>query len=148
MLVFSLLLACIVVSAFFAVGTLLRLLLFGLLGHLHEMTAASGVEVDLEAGAVPVLDGAREAVRLGSVPGGTLGNREHLEAGSGVVWDEGIAETDRLLLCDAQTSGGLLLAVDHARADEMIEALVAAGTPCAATIGTVTGTGDGRISVK
>ncbi|WP_298443731.1 selenide, water dikinase SelD [Gordonia sp. (in: high G+C Gram-positive bacteria)] len=81
---------------------------FGLLGHLYKMCRASGVSAVLDAAAVPVLEGAREALRDGFVSGGTQRNLDwvapHLSAGAG------ISEDDLLLLADAQTSGGLLVA--------------------------------------
>jgi selenide,water dikinase len=80
---------------------------FGLLGHLWKMLRASGVGAELEVGAVPVLEGAREALRDGYVSGGTRRNldwvRPHVDA------DSGVGEDDLLLLADAQTSGGLLV---------------------------------------
>ncbi|WP_213450151.1 selenide, water dikinase SelD [Rhizomonospora bruguierae] len=80
---------------------------FGLLGHLHKLARASGVTAYLDARAVPYLDGARDALARGYVSGGTRRNldwvRPHLAAG-------GVAEDDLLLLADAQTSGGLLVA--------------------------------------
>lgn len=79
---------------------------FGLLGHLHKMARASGVTAEIEADAVPLLDGARSSLRAGYVPGGTARNlawvRPHLASGR--------SEEDLLLLADAQTSGGLLVA--------------------------------------
>jgi selenide,water dikinase len=81
---------------------------FGLLGHLMKLARASGVSAVLDAAAVPYLDGARQALVDGYVSGGTRRNldwvRPHLEvAGS-------IGEDELLLLADAQTSGGLLVA--------------------------------------
>jgi len=80
---------------------------FGLLGHLHKLARASGVTARLDARAVPYLDGAREALAAGYVSGGTRRNlawvRPALDAG-----DTG--EDELLLLADAQTSGGLLVA--------------------------------------
>ncbi|MGN6607137.1 MAG: selenide, water dikinase SelD [Jatrophihabitans sp.] len=79
---------------------------FGLLGHLYKMARASGVTAVVDAAAVPYLDGAREALRDGFVSGGTWRNldwvRPHLASG--------VDEDELLLLADAQTSGGLLLA--------------------------------------
>lgn len=79
---------------------------FGLLGHLYKMARASGVTAVLDAAAVPVLDRARAAAQDGYIPGGTRRNldwvRPHLEAA--------VDETALLLLADAQTSGGLLVA--------------------------------------
>jgi selenide,water dikinase len=69
------------------------------------------------------------------VPGGTLRNLAALEQ---VQWGSGVAEDDRLLLADAQTSGGLLLAVAPDRRVELVAALEAAGTPARAVIGELT----------
>ncbi|MET9826518.1 selenide, water dikinase SelD [Streptomyces sp. NPDC006349] len=80
---------------------------FGLLGHLHKLARASGVTAVLDPAAVPYLDGAREAVREGYVSGGTRRNLEWVAP----FTDFGRADADtRLLLADAQTSGGLLVA--------------------------------------
>ena len=79
---------------------------FGLLGHLYKLARASGVSAVVDAAAVPYLDGAREALRDGFVSGGTRRNlewvRPHL--------DGAVGEDELLLLADAQTSGGLLVA--------------------------------------
>ena len=78
---------------------------FGLLGHLFKMARASGVTAVVDAAAVPYLEGAREALRDGFVPGGSRRNldwvRPHLRASVG--------DDELLLLADAQTSGGLLV---------------------------------------
>ena len=80
---------------------------FGLLGHLYKLARASGVAAVLDHAAVPLIDGARDAVRAGYVPGGSRRNLDwvapHTDTG-------GLAEEDLLLLADAQTSGGLLIA--------------------------------------
>ena len=80
---------------------------FGLLGHLHKMMRASGVGAVIDRAAVPLIDGAAEALRDGFVSGGTRRNldwvRPHVRA------DAGITEDDLLVLADAQTSGGLLV---------------------------------------
>ncbi|MCW2726992.1 MAG: hypothetical protein JWN35_3913 [Frankiales bacterium] len=79
---------------------------FGLLGHLYKMARASGVTAVIDAAAVPYLEGAREALRDGYVSGGTRRNLEwvapHLATSAG--------EDELLMLADAQTSGGLLVA--------------------------------------
>lgn len=81
---------------------------FGLLGHLFKMARASGVSAVVDHAAVPYLDGAREALRDGFVPGGSRRNldwvRPHLS-----VDGAGIDEDELVLLADAQTSGGLLV---------------------------------------
>ncbi|MEW2299771.1 selenide, water dikinase SelD [Streptomyces sp. NPDC006655] len=80
---------------------------FGLLGHLHKLARASGVTAVLDTAAVPYLEGAREAVRDGYVSGGTRRNLEWVAP----YTDFGDTDADtRLLLADAQTSGGLLVA--------------------------------------
>ncbi len=79
---------------------------FGLLGHLLKMVRAAGVSAVLDAAAVPYLDGAREALRDGYVSGGTRRNLEWVRP----QLADGVGEDELLLLADAQTSGGLLLA--------------------------------------
>ncbi|XRQ12533.1 selenide, water dikinase SelD [Actinomadura welshii] len=80
---------------------------FGLLGHLYKLARASGVTAVVDAAAVPYLDGARESARAGYVSGGTRRNLDwvapHTDFGS-------VGEEEALLLADAQTSGGLLVA--------------------------------------
>jgi selenide, water dikinase len=80
---------------------------FGLLGHLYKLARASGVTARIDHAAVPYLAGAREALRDGYVSGGTRRNldwvRPHLDPGT-------VGEDELLLLADAQTSGGLLVA--------------------------------------
>lgn len=80
---------------------------FGLLGHLFKLARASGVTAVVDCAAVPMLDGARESAEAGYVNGGTRRNLAWVEPHA--AWD-GVSEIDRLLLADAQTSGGLLVA--------------------------------------
>lgn len=118
---------------------------FGLLGHLHNLLAASGVAARLRAGAVPVLAFARELARQGLVPGGS---RNNLGAAAPYTrWDEAVDEVDRLLLADAQTSGGLLLAVPGDRAAALIADLQRRGVPAHAVIGEVVTGPPGEIQV-
>jgi selenide,water dikinase len=83
---------------------------FGLLGHLHELTLASGVAAEVDASAVPAIDGVLELLRSSEPPiaGGSRRNRDWVEAH--VTWDDAVPEPLRWLLCDAMTSGGLLVA--------------------------------------
>jgi selenide,water dikinase len=83
---------------------------FGLLGHAHEMALASGVALEIDAAAVPAIPGSVELLSLDEPPiaGGTRRNREWVE--EFVDWDPGVPESHRWLLCDAMTSGGLLVA--------------------------------------
>jgi selenide, water dikinase len=83
---------------------------FGLLGHLHELAAASGCAAELDAAAVPVLDGVEALLRGDdAVSGGSRRNRAHAETFA--AFGAGVAEWRRRLVCDATTSGGLLAAV-------------------------------------
>jgi selenide,water dikinase len=104
---------------------------FGLLGHLANL----GVGADIELAAVPVLEGVRELADRDLFPGGTRRNLAAIEGR--VSWD-GVAERDRLLLCDAQTSGGLLIAIDPARGPALEHCLASSPWP-ATRIGAVTG---------
>jgi len=83
---------------------------FGLLGHLHEMTMASGVAAEVQAAAVPAIDGVLDLLGSDEPPiaGGSRRNRDWVEPH--VDWVESVPEDRRWLLCDAMTSGGLLVA--------------------------------------
>jgi selenide,water dikinase len=80
---------------------------FGLLGHLHKLARASGVTAVIDSAAVPYLAGAREALAAGYVSGGTRRNLDWVAPHADL---SRVGEADALLLADAQTSGGLLIA--------------------------------------
>lgn len=107
---------------------------FGLLGHLGNILAASSVGARLSFSRFPLLPRALELAARGSVPGGT---RRNYEAAT-VNWDESLSEPERLIAVDAQTSGGLLLAVPPAQLDGVLAALELEGTPARAVIGEIT----------
>lgn len=86
---------------------------FGLAGHAHEMADRSGVEIRIDAAAVPLLPGARAHAEAGVDFGGMQRNREHFIDG-GLVRLDGLDEATTLLMIDPQTSGGLLLGVPAA----------------------------------
>jgi len=119
---------------------------FGLLGHLREMSAASGVDVEIDSRTLPIIPGAAELATGGTVPGGTRNNKAYVDPH--VDWGDAVSETDRILACDAQTSGGLLAVVPAAQAEEAVSALRRAGVESATVIGHFTRAGDGRISVR
>ena len=119
---------------------------FGLLGHLHNMLAASGVSAEIDAAAVPLLPKALELAERGAIPGGTKRNREALAPH--VQFDPKVPEPLRVLLFDAQTSGGLLIAVDPERANTLIAALQTEGTPTAVRIGRLSRGVAGAIAVR
>ena len=118
---------------------------FGLLGHLHNMLAASGMSAELDAAAVPLFAKAAELAASGAVPGGTKRNREALAPH--VTFNPAVAEPVRVLLFDAQTSGGLLIAVEADRVNTLLAALEREGTPAAARIGRITRGAPGTITV-
>jgi selenide,water dikinase len=119
---------------------------FGLLGHLHSMLRASGVAARIDASAVPLLPGARSAAERGAVPGGSKRNRESLAAA--VTFAAGVAEVERNLLCAAQTSGGLLIAVPEPQVGALVAALEREGAPTAAPVGRVVPGPAGTIVVE
>jgi selenide,water dikinase len=114
---------------------------FGLLGHLHRMLLASGVAAEIDAGAVPLIDGALDLARSGVVPGGT--ERNHAFVAPHVDWGH-VPEPEQLLLADAQTSGGLLVATRDPEA--LSGGLSERGVP-SAVVGTVRDGRPGRIDV-
>ncbi|MGB7061845.1 MAG: selenide, water dikinase SelD [Candidatus Zixiibacteriota bacterium] len=116
---------------------------FGLLGHLREMTRASKVDAVIYASKVPVIKEAWDLAAAGAVPGGTLSNLDFVS--DTVEWDKSIPETTRLILCDAQTSGGLVIVLPADKKDEMLRALKGKGITEVAHIGDFTGAGKGKI---
>lgn len=108
---------------------------FGLLGHLAELVLHSGVGARIEAGSVPVFPGVLELARDGVVPGGTRRNLEFREAM--LAWDEKVSNEHRLVLFDAQTSGGLLMAVAESDARQLLTTLHTSGVREARMIGTI-----------
>ena len=108
---------------------------FGLVGHLNSMMKASNTSARIQFSKVPFLPGARALVQDGVAPGGT--HRNLNGPGGHVLWAEGISKDDQLLLCDAQTSGGLLISVPEAKADQLVHELEAAGVEASPIIGEV-----------
>ena len=106
---------------------------FGLLGHLRLIAQGSGVRARVKVSDVPVIEGVQELLEMGIAPGGTHRNLESLD---GVVdWHEDITEQTRILLADAQTSGGLLIAVAPEKTDALLGALEDVGVQTRAVIG-------------
>ena len=117
---------------------------FGLLGHLREVAAASGLGAWIDPERTPLLDGARALADAGHHTGG--GDRNRAALGDAVDWAAGVPEPLRVLLTDPQTSGGLLLAVPEARRDDLVLALTAAGDG-AHEVGVLHAGATGRIAV-
>ena len=117
---------------------------FGLLGHLHELAEASGVSARVSLDQVPVLPGVWDLARRDAVPGGSRNNQRYLT--EHVTWGEGIKPEEQVVLCDAQTSGGLLMAVSPQQRSRLVTGLQKRGA-LAAEIGRLTRGNRGRITV-
>lgn len=119
---------------------------FGLLGHLHEMTAGSHVNAVLSASAVPILASARRLAGADVIPGGTRDNLAYVLPS--VDFANSLNETEQLLLADAQTSGGLLISLPESQANNLLAELHTRGIRNAALIGRITAQGSGHIIVE
>ncbi len=119
---------------------------FGLLGHLREMTTGGKVGARVSLSKVPVIAEAWELVRTGIFPGGTQRNLESLR--EAVIWNREIGEEAQLVLCDAQTSGGLLIAAPKEKSPALLRRLREHQTPASAVIGEVIDDPQGRIRVE
>jgi selenide, water dikinase len=110
---------------------------FGLLGHVHELAAASGLAAEIDAAAVPAIDGVLELLETdAAVAGGSRRNRA--DADTFTSWADTVPEPRRRLVTDAMTSGGLLAAVPAERAGEIDGAVVGrlrAGAPGSIVVG-------------
>lgn len=118
---------------------------YGLLGHLENILRESSVGARVQLNQLPVFAQARRLAESGVVPGGT---RRNLEAAADVTWGSGVTDADRLLVTDAQTSGGLLLAVPAVQVDSLLLALEREQTPARAVIGTLTAEPAGTLTVE
>ncbi len=118
---------------------------FGLLGHLHNLLAASGVAARISLADLPVFDFARPLAEAGLVPGGTRRNLDFVSPHT--TWKGDVGEEERLIACDAQTSGGLLIAVAADRERKLVAELEARETPAAALIGEIVAGEPGAIEV-
>lgn len=117
---------------------------FGLLGHALEMARASGVELVIRASQVPIMDSALEMAKMGLVPGGTFANKSYCERSVKIKGDISPYVLD--CLADAQTSGGLLIAVPATSQEALERGLKKRGV-FHAWIGEVTGEGEGLITL-
>ncbi|MDP6532331.1 MAG: selenide, water dikinase SelD [Candidatus Marinimicrobia bacterium] len=91
---------------------------YGLLGHLLEMCKASGVSAEVNFSSLEFLPGVRELAEAGIIPGGTKRNLEYVK--DSAKFDSSLSETDQLMVADAQTSGGLLVALPENETDRYI----------------------------
>jgi selenide,water dikinase len=118
---------------------------FGLLGHLRNIVAASNVGAQVFFGRVPILDAARRYIQAGIYPGGTNANHKFLA--DWVCYAGDVTKEEQLLLCDAQTSGGLLAAIAADDAEKAIASLHRRGVHDAVAIGQITADNSGGIIV-
>ena len=118
---------------------------FGLMGHLAEMTRGSHVGARVHLSRVPTIPGLWDLAEQGVAPGGTARNLKSVR--HTVEWDSGISSEARTVLCDAQTSGGLLISVAPEKADQLMDDLRARNVSEAAIIGEIIDDDRGRIQV-
>ncbi|MCL6604898.1 MAG: selenide, water dikinase SelD [Paenibacillus sp.] len=117
---------------------------FGLLGHASEMAKGSQLGLVIHKDDVPMLPRVRELAEKGFVPGGTKNNFAHLEGS--IIYPDEMDQIDRYILCDAVTSGGLLISVASEESELLLQQLKDAGVE-AAIIGEVTDAHPGQITV-
>ncbi len=117
---------------------------FGLLGHLSEMLRTSNVSARLSMAEIPIIAGVRDLSKI-YVPGGSRANLRYLE--DRIVCDTEVSENDKLILADAQTSGGMLIAVPLNRLNGLLDGLAARGVETRAVIGEIMEGEAGRIVV-
>jgi selenide,water dikinase len=106
---------------------------FGLAGHALKMARASGVTIELDMKSVPLLDGTYSLAEQGCIPGAAFRNLDYTEGET--LRADGLDYTLKMIAHDAQTSGGLLMAVAPERSDKMLRDLHSPGHPEAAVIG-------------
>jgi len=119
---------------------------FGLLGHARGMVVKDRAGIEIRMSAVPVFDGVREFAEMGLVPAGTRRNMEFHR--KDVEADSAIGEESLDILFDAQTSGGLLIAVQDRKAESLLKAMHDNGIESAAVIGEIVDEPRGKIIVR
>jgi len=118
---------------------------FGLLGHLLEMARASKVEVDLFSDKVPVINDVRKFVTANIIPGGTLNNLDYVS--EFVEFPDNFSKNNKIILADAQTSGGLLISVPREYTKQLVNELITKGVHDTFVIGEVIRKKKGKIVV-
>ena len=108
---------------------------FGLMGHLKAMMVAGGVAAQISWADVPLMRGVMDLAMRGIAPGGTRRNLASL--GPLVTWDDSVTQEMKIVLSDAQTSGGLLISLPGEKLDELLKALADHGVQVAAVVGKV-----------
>jgi selenide,water dikinase len=119
---------------------------FGLLGHLNEMTASSEMDAEIHFSNVPVIKETHDFVAGGLVPGGTKNNLSFMQ--EKIQWDGAFSISEKYILNDAQTSGGLLFTIPERFGKNIISDFINAGINEAKIIGRITKKGNGKITIK
>ena len=118
---------------------------FGLAGHLSEMTRGSNVNAEIAFNSLPFMGQVKELAMAGAIPGGTHRNLDFYK--EWINWSTMLSETEKLMFCDAQTSGGLLVAIPGKYIDQVLIELSLQGVEDAFVIGHITEAGNGIINV-
>lgn len=118
---------------------------FGLLGHLKEMLETNKLDVELYSELVPIIKGTAELVSSNIIPGGTRSNLSYID--KYVEWSKNVSDIKKIILADAQTSGGLLISVKEKTANKLIDELNNNGVEQSVIIGKITKRGDGLIKI-
>lgn len=119
---------------------------FGLAGHGLKMAKGSRVSFHFESAKIPVFDQVIDLIDMGVIPGASFRNKEF--AGEDCSFDDALDYNHKILLFDAQTSGGLLMCVDKTNADQIISDLKENGYPHSAIVGKVTDFDKNYVHVK
>lgn len=118
---------------------------FGLLGHGYEMASGSGVGLEIWSECIPLISGVLELATSGHIPGGLRRNRAYIEPH--VEFEPGVPEEMRNIMCDPETSGGLLIAISPSDLEALLSAMDRLNVQTKSVIGRVTGEAN-RIKVK
>ncbi len=118
---------------------------FGLAGHLSEMTRGSNVNAEIVFSKLPFMKQVKELALSGAIPGGTQRNYDFYK--EWIRWNVILSETEKLMFCDAQTSGGLLVSIPEKYAKQVLKELSAQGVENAVIIGRISEKGTGLIEV-
>jgi selenium donor protein len=118
---------------------------FGLAGHLSEMTRGSNVNAEIVFKHLPFMEKVKELALAGAIPGGTHRNYDFYK--EWISWKTLLSETEKLMFCDAQTSGGLLVALPEKYKDQVLVELSDQGVENAVVIGRISEKGTGLINV-
>ncbi len=108
---------------------------FGLIGHALKMAQGSGVTMKINTAKVPVMDKVLELIEMGCIPGAAFRNLEFAE--KDCHFDPALDYNHKMLVADAQTSGGMLISAPAKKAEQILADLIGAGYPFAAMIGEV-----------